>query len=64
MTTLSLERLHIRSAGTPFSVRLRNGAMAWSALVARSIETSRAYDRAPTTSARQKVLAQFVDTGA
>ena len=62
MTTLSLERLHVRPAGLTSS--LRNGLQAWSALVARSVEASRAYDRAPTTSARHKVLAQFADTGA
>ncbi|MDP9429020.1 MAG: hypothetical protein M3Q47_09165 [Actinomycetota bacterium] len=64
MTTLSLERLHLRPTGTPVLRRLRSGLAAWSALVSRSIETSQAYDRAPTTSARQKVLAQFADTGA
>jgi hypothetical protein len=64
MTTLSLERLHPRSARRPFTTRLRNGVAAWSALVARSVQAARDYDRAPTTSARQKVLAQFVDSGA
>jgi hypothetical protein len=62
MTTLSLERLHLRPS-TPFT-RVRTGLAAWSALVTRSIEAARAYDRAPTTSARHKVLAQFADTGA
>ena len=64
MTTLSLERLHLRPAGTSFTTRVRNAASAWSALVARSVEASHAYDRAPTTSARHKVLTQFADTGA
>ncbi len=64
MTTLSLERLHLPTGEASLVRRLRNGAAAWSALVARSVETSRAYRAAPTTSARQKVLAQFVDTGA
>lgn len=64
MTALSLERLHLRPAGTPFTTRARNGFAGWSALVARSVQTSRDYDRAGTMSARQKVLAQFVDTGA
>ena len=64
MTVLSLERLHLRPAGAPLTTRLRNGFAAWSTLVARSVETSRAYDRAGTMSDRQKVLAQFVDTGA
>ena len=62
MTTLSLERFHLRPAGR--TTRVRNFFMAWSALVARSFEASRAYDRAPTTSARHKVLAQFADSGA
>ena len=62
MTTLSLERLHLRPAGFP--TRLRHFFTAWSALVARSFEASQAYDRAPTTSARHKVLAQFADSGA
>jgi len=64
MTVLSLERLNVRPDGTPLARRLHNGLTAWSALVARSVETSRAYSAAPTMSARQKVLAQFVDTGA
>ena len=64
MTVLSLERLHLRPTGTPFSSRVRGGFTAWSALVARSVETSRDYDRAGTMSARRKVLASFVDTGA
>ena len=62
MTTLSLERLHLRPAAFP--ARVRKGLAAWSALVARSVEASQAYDHAPTANARQKVLAQFVDTGA
>ena len=62
MTALSLERLHLRPAGSP--TRLRHFFTAWSALVARSVEASRAYDSAPTTSARHKVLTQFADTGA
>lgn len=62
MTTLSLERLQLRRARlTP---RLRHRWMAWSALVARSIQASHAYEGAATASARQKVLARFVDTGA
>ena len=64
MTTLSLERLHLPTGAASPVRRLRNGVAAWSALVARSVETSRAYDAAPTTSARQRVLAQFVETGA
>jgi hypothetical protein len=64
MTTLSLERLHLPTGPASLTRRLRHGATAWSALVTRSVETSRAYDRAPTTSARHKVLAQFADTGA
>ena len=64
MTSLSLERLQLRPVGTPAARRLRNGLATWSALVARSVEASRDYDRAGTSSARQKVLAQFVDTGA
>ncbi len=64
MTTLSLERLHLRPAGTPAVRRLHAGLTAWSALVARSVQASRDYDRAATTSARHKVLAQFADTGA
>jgi hypothetical protein len=64
MTTLSLERLHLPTGGSSLVHRLRTGAASWSALVSRSIETSRAYDAAPTTSARHKVLAQFADTGA
>ena len=62
MTSLSLERLHLRPAAR--TSRVRNFLMAWSALVARSVEASREYDRAPTTSARHKVLAQFADSGA
>jgi hypothetical protein len=61
MTSLSLERLHLRPA---FPTRVRAFFTSWGALVARSIEASRAYDRAPTTSARHKVLTQFADTGA
>ena len=61
MTSLSLERLSVRPA---FPTRVRTFFMAWSALVARSFEASQAYDRAPTTSARHKVLAQFADSGA
>ncbi len=61
MTSLSLERLSLRPA---FPTRVRAFFSSWSALVARSVEASRAYDRAPTTSARHKVLAQFADTGA
>ena len=64
MTSLSLERLHLPTGGTPLVHRLRTGAAAWRALVARSVETSRAYDKAPTASARQTVLARFVDAGA
>ena len=64
MTTLSLERLHLPPSGSSLVLRLRAGATSWSALVARSVEASRAYDAAPTTSARHKVLAQFADTGA
>ncbi len=64
MTSLTLERLHFRPAGIPAARRLRNGLAAWSALVARSVQVSRDYDRAGTSTARQKVLAQFVDTGA
>ena len=64
MTALNFERLRLRPAGTPFTPRVRNGLAAWSALLAHSMETSRAYDRAGTTSARQKVLASFVDSGA
>jgi hypothetical protein len=63
MTVLSLERLNLRPASTPLG-HLREGFATWSALVARSVQASRDYDRAPTTSARQKVLAQFADTGA
>jgi hypothetical protein len=63
MTVLSIERLNLRPASTPLG-RLRDGFAAWSALVARSVQASREYDRAPTTSARQKVLAQFARTGA
>jgi hypothetical protein len=61
MTSLSLQRLSLRPAGTS---RVRHFFSAWSALVARSFEASQAYDRAPTTSARHKVLAQFADSGA
>ena len=61
MTSLSLERLSVRPA---LPTRLRTFFMAWSALVARSFEAASAYDRAPTTSARHKVLAQFADSGA
>jgi hypothetical protein len=64
MTSLSLERLHLRPTGTSSIRRFRDGVAAWSALVARSVEASRAYDLAPTTSARHKVLTQFADTGA
>jgi hypothetical protein len=64
MTVLSLERLNVRPDGTPLARRLHNGLTAWSALVARSVETSRAYAAAPTMSARRQVLAQFADTGA
>ena len=64
MTVLSLERLHILPDGTPLARRLRKGLTAWSVLVARSVEASRAYAAAPTMSARQQVLAQFADTGA
>ena len=64
MTTLSLERLHLPTGSAPLVRRLRDGAAAWNALVARSVETSRAYDAAPTTSARHLVLARFADTGA
>jgi hypothetical protein len=64
MTVLSLERLNLRPASTPLGRRVRDGFAAWSALVARSVQASREYDRAPTTSARHKVLAQFADTGA
>ena len=62
MTSLSLQRLHLRPADRTH--RIRGFFMAWSAMVARSVEASRAYDRAPTTSARHKVLAQFADSGA
>ena len=62
MTTLSLERLHPRPAGLP--TRVRHFVSAWSALVARSVQAAHDYDRAPTTSARQRVLAQFADSGA
>ena len=62
MTSLSLQRLSLRPTG--FAARVRHGFTAWSALVARSVEASRAYDRAPTTSARHKVLTQFTDSGA
>ncbi len=62
MTSLSLQRLSLRPAGLP--ARVRHFFTAWSALVARSFEASQAYDRAPTTSARHKVLAQFADSGA
>ena len=62
MTTLSLERLHLRPAG--FLTRVRHFVTAWGALVARSAEAAHEYDRAPTTSARHKVLVQFADTGA
>ena len=65
MTVLTLDRLHLRPAGaTAVTTRVRDGVAAWSALVAHSVRTAHDYDRAPTTSARQKVLAQFVDTGA
>ncbi|MDP9391019.1 MAG: hypothetical protein M3P89_06465 [Actinomycetota bacterium] len=64
MTTLSLERLHLRPVGSPAARRLRNGMAPWSALVARSVQASRDYDAAATASVRHKVLAQFVDTGA
>jgi hypothetical protein len=64
MTVLSLERLHIRPDGRPLARRLRNRLTGWNALVARSVETSRAYAAAPTMSARRQVLAQFADTGA
>ena len=64
MTTLSLQRLHLNPVGLSAGRRLRNGLSVWSALVARSVAASSAYDRAGTTSARQKVLAQFVETGA
>ena len=62
MTTLSLERFHPRAAGR--TTRVRHFFMAWSALVARSVEAAHEFDRAPTTSARHKVLAQFADSGA
>ncbi len=62
MTSLSLQRLSVRPARS--RSRVRTFFMAWSALVARSFEAGYAYDRAPTTSARHKVLTQFVDTGA
>ena len=62
MTTLSLQRLSLRPTG--FTARVRTFFMAWSALVARSVEAAHEYDRAPTTSARHKVLAQFADSGA
>ncbi len=62
MTSLSLQRLSLRPTG--LTARVRHFSMAWSALVARSFEASQAYDRAPTTSARHKVLAQFADSGA
>ena len=62
MTTLSLERLNLRPAGR--TTRVRNLFVAWSALVARSVEAAHEFDRAPTTSARHKVLAQFADSGA
>ncbi len=61
MTSLSLQRLSVRPA--PRS-RVRSFFLAWSALVARSFEAGYAYDRAPTTSARHKVLARFADSGA
>ncbi len=64
MTTLSLERLHLRPVGIPAARRLRNGLAPWSALIGRSIQASRVYDSAGTASSRQKVLARFVDTGA
>ncbi len=64
MTTLTLERLHVPTGGASLVRRLRNGAAAWSALVARSVQASRDYDAAATASVRHKVLAQFVDTGA
>jgi len=64
MTSLSLERLHLRPTGTSAARRVRDGLAAWGALVSRSVEASRAYDRAPTTSARHRVLVQFADTGA
>lgn len=64
MTVLSLERLHLRPAGTPFTARVRDGFDAWSALVARSRQAALDYDRAGSTSARQQVLASFVDAGA
>ena len=62
MTTLSLQRLSLRPAGFPTSVR--SFFTTWSALVARSVEAAHEFDRAPTTSARHKVLTQFADTGA
>ena len=62
MTSLSLQRLSLRPARR--TGRVRAFFAGWSALVARSFEAADAYDRAPTTSARHKVLVQFVDTGA
>ena len=62
MTSLSLQRLSVRPARS--RGRVRTFFMARSALIARSFEVSQAYDRAPTTSARHKVLAQFADSGA
>ena len=63
MTTLSLERLHLPTGGTSLARRLHHGSASWRALVARAVETGRAYDAAPTTAARQKVLARFAETG-
>jgi hypothetical protein len=64
MTALSLERLHLRPSGTPLTARLRHGLTAWSTLIERSVQTGRAYQNAGSASARQKVLDQFVNTGA
>lgn len=66
MSAPTLERLHVTRTGAPTSVarRLRRFVAVWSDLVARSVEAGRAYDTATTTSARHKILMQFVDTGA
>ena len=63
MTVLSLERLHLRPVGRSARGRLLATAAAWSGLVSRSLRIADAYGRAPTTSARHRVLAQFVDSG-
>jgi hypothetical protein len=59
VTVVSLHRPHFRPVGIPPITRLRDGVAAWSALIARSRQTSLDYRRAGTMSARREVLARF-----